>query len=58
MSETTREDEDAFVKFHEHLGDCRQCRDSPFELCPVGQRLLRNAAMIAESGAQKCPPGR
>lgn len=27
--------------FHEHLDVCKQCRDHPFGLCPVGQEALK-----------------
>lgn len=28
------------LAFHEHLDDCRQCRDNPFRLCTVGSMLM------------------
>jgi hypothetical protein len=32
---------DAVVsKFHSHLDICLQCRENPFNLCPVGAKLL------------------
>lgn len=30
-------------RFHEHLDNCAQCRNSPFALCPRGGALLRLA---------------
>ena len=27
-------------KFHNHLDECRQCRDNPFALCAKGHELL------------------
>jgi hypothetical protein len=32
------------VVFHQHLDVCEQCRDNPFALCVIGDRLLREAA--------------
>lgn len=29
--------------FHAHLDICEQCRERPFDLCRVGDALLRNA---------------
>lgn len=34
----------AAVAFHAHLDHCRQCREHPFALCPLGARLLVAAA--------------
>lgn len=28
-------------KFHEHLDGCPQCENAPFNLCPIGESLLR-----------------
>lgn len=30
--------------FHTHLDVCKQCREHPFQLCPVGAVLLAAAA--------------
>jgi hypothetical protein len=30
--------------FHEHLDQCAQCRNHPFDLCDTGATLLRLAA--------------
>lgn len=30
-------------KFHAHLDACAQCREQPFNLCAVGQKLVREA---------------
>ena len=27
-------------EFHSHLDECKQCRDHPFALCPIGRVLL------------------
>jgi hypothetical protein len=35
--------------FHSHLDKCERCAKQPFNLCPVGSRLLNAAA------AQACP---
>lgn len=37
--------------FHAHLDDCRQCRDNPFDLCPIGVVLINEAAF-----GRKPPP--
>lgn len=29
--------------FHAHLGVCEQCRNHPFDLCPVGAVLLQQS---------------
>lgn len=31
-------------EFHAHLDVCQQCRDNPFDLCPIGATLLKAAA--------------
>jgi hypothetical protein len=31
------------AEFHSHLDDCRQCREHPFDLCAVGNKLLTHA---------------
>jgi len=33
-----------FQKFHEHLDNCHQCKNNPFNLCKRGQELLQKAA--------------
>lgn len=33
-------------EFHEHLKQCRQCRENPFALCPKGERIL--SSMIGD----------
>jgi hypothetical protein len=30
-------------RFHAHLDKCYQCREYPFDLCPIGARLLRES---------------
>jgi hypothetical protein len=32
--------------FHAHLDVCVQCREHPFNLCPIGDRLIRAAAGV------------
>lgn len=34
-------DEFAGDAFHAHLDECEQCREHPFNLCAVGESLLR-----------------
>lgn len=29
--------------FHQHLDKCERCRNQPFNLCPVGDIMLRKA---------------
>lgn len=31
------------TKFHAHLDVCRRCREQPFNLCPTGACLLKEA---------------
>jgi hypothetical protein len=31
---------EAADRFHAHLDVCEQCEQHPFDLCPVGQKLL------------------
>jgi hypothetical protein len=35
-------------QFHAHLDGCRQCREEIFNLCPVGVKLLEEAALDLE----------
>ena len=35
-------------KFHEHLDNCIQCQNNPFDLCNIGQKLLMDTAMNVE----------
>lgn len=35
--------------FHLHLDHCRQCREHPMQLCPLGHRLLIRAGAEAEA---------
>lgn len=32
--------EDFVSQFHAHLDECETCREHPFDLCPLGHRLL------------------
>lgn len=32
-------------EFHKHLDVCRQCANHPFDLCPTGAKLLKEAAL-------------
>jgi hypothetical protein len=43
----------AIDKFHSHLDVCEQCRNHPFNLCPTGATLLRNAATLANENEEK-----
>ena len=38
------DDRDVASKFHAHLDNCGRCRNQPFNLCPIGQRLIQEAA--------------
>lgn len=38
---------DASTAFHEHLDECEQCENQPFNLCPVGAKLLQEAGVAA-----------
>jgi hypothetical protein len=31
-------------KFHDHLDVCKQCREHPFGLCPIGAAALQQEA--------------
>jgi len=43
-------------KFWEHLDECKQCRECPFDLCSEGQRLLVEEAKSAIPNLDfKCP---
>jgi|HubBroStandDraft_2_1064218.scaffolds.fasta_scaffold75388_6 hypothetical protein len=35
-------------RFHAHLDVCQRCREEIFNLCPVGERLLSDAANDGE----------
>lgn len=47
------------AKFHEHMDQCDQCREHPFDLCRSGAKLLTSAPDMrepvskAESGAER-----
>lgn len=38
--------------FHEHLDACEQCRNHPFDLCPVGHTLLMSSIIQFKSGRE------
>lgn len=38
------------MTFHDHLDECAQCRDHPFELCDAGAALLEREAGAPGSG--------
>jgi hypothetical protein len=40
--------------FHEHLDSCKQCEEHPFDLCPEGAHLLREAGREM----RLCPHGK
>ena len=44
VTETVEGGEDASDRFHAHLDQCTQCEQHPFNLCPVGQKLLEETA--------------
>lgn len=29
--------------FHQHLDNCKKCREQPFNLCPIGYKKLQEA---------------
>jgi hypothetical protein len=31
----------AAADFHDHLDECEQCREQPFNLCATGDRLIK-----------------
>ncbi len=37
---------EAGTAFHAHLDVCEQCREHPFDMCAVGNRLLREAGDV------------
>lgn len=38
---TSRKPEDRNIDaFHAHLDECEQCREEPFNLCPMGAELI------------------
>ena len=39
---TVSVDEDAADAFHSHLDVCVQCEEHPFQLCRLGDKLLRS----------------
>ncbi len=47
-------------RFHAHLDVCSQCERHPFDLCPIGVKLLRSAAMgepiVLNKRTDKIPP--
>lgn len=43
------------IPFNDHLDACKQCSDyPPFELCPVGSRLLALSMDATEGTDQPC----
>jgi predicted anti-sigma-YlaC factor YlaD len=34
--------------FHNHLDNCSQCRNNPFDLCPTGAKLIVKIQKPAE----------
>lgn len=44
MSEGTRVSTKDVDPFHAHLDVCQQCREHPFDLCTVGDLLLKQVA--------------
>lgn len=37
--------EERVKAFHDHLDKCEQCREHPFDLCPIGQSLFLATAL-------------
>lgn len=37
---------DAIQEFHSHLDECGTCRQNPFNLCWIGERLLLRATVM------------
>ena len=48
MIRLQQEQYDRINKFHAHLDICEQCRKHPFDLCEVGAKLLKEAAVVVE----------
>jgi len=46
---------ESIEKFHAHLDECKQCEAHPFDLCPVGDRLIRATAKFPRRPAQIFP---
>ena len=38
--------------FHAHLDICSQCENHPFDLCPIGAMLLREAVIMNECAVE------
>jgi hypothetical protein len=38
--------------FHNHLDECKQCRDNPWGLCVEGAKLLKDTAEASAAGAK------
>ena len=36
------------MDFHKHLDECIQCREHPFDLCPIGIKLLKAVVLDAD----------
>lgn len=47
--------DDKTDKFDGHLDECQQCREHPFALCEVGERLLKEAAVAPSFGVAENP---
>lgn len=41
--------------FHDHLDACEQCREHPFELCPVGEKKLLEACRVEGTISGRIP---
>lgn len=35
--------------FHKHLDECKQCNGNPFQLCLLGELLLKSAVQLSLS---------
>ena len=47
---------EAGTAFHAHLEVCEQCREHPFGMCAVGNRLLREAGDVIAGVKPKPKP--
>ena len=46
---------DKVDEFHTHLDICKQCRENPFGLCSLGERLLLRAVVMPVMGSGITP---
>ncbi len=41
--------------FHQHLDTCKRCAANPFDLCPVGHRLLVHQVQTIDAQDERDP---